>query len=399
MKIFGTSEVSIRTLTFLFFLGTVFFVYLIGKKLWDQKSGLLAALLTVGNPFLFKYAFEGRMYALLALTTTASMYFYLKKHRLGHILSTVAALYTHHFSIFGISVQVLWHLKGSRGRSLKKLIAHFRDFFIIGFLYLPWFYPLYYQTSLVGSGFWLAKPSLNAAKEVIETFIFGATAKDILKKPLFGQGLINWQALSLALLPVLIFSRRWLKENKKTLFLLLWFFLPLALTFTVSWFFQSIFFDRYMLFVIPGLLLVLASNRRQASNFALISLIGTMLMINFLYFTHPTKRPFRELAILVKDKIDNNDFLINYNAAAHHLFESKYYGLKAPLYVPEGELPFYVGTALMEKKDVIKKIPPDVVRLGVITSGSLKEVKIPGYKILASFEVGGLKFARFVPYQ
>ena len=45
MRVFGTSEVSIRTLTFIFFLLTVFLVYLIGKHLWDQKTGIWAGLL------------------------------------------------------------------------------------------------------------------------------------------------------------------------------------------------------------------------------------------------------------------------------------------------------------------------------------------------------------------
>ena len=79
MKIFGTSEVVIRSLSFLFFLGTVWTVFLIGKRLWDKKTGFLAALITFTNPFLFSYAFEGRMYSLLVLTSTLSVYFFLKK--------------------------------------------------------------------------------------------------------------------------------------------------------------------------------------------------------------------------------------------------------------------------------------------------------------------------------
>src|SRR4030042_4565194 len=77
MKIFGPSEIAIRSLTFLFFLGTVFTAYLIASYFWDKKTGLLAALLTFTNPFLFQYAFEGRMYSLLAFTSTLSIYFFL----------------------------------------------------------------------------------------------------------------------------------------------------------------------------------------------------------------------------------------------------------------------------------------------------------------------------------
>jgi uncharacterized membrane protein len=61
MRIFGTAEVSIRALSFLFFLGTVLTVFFIAKHLWNKKTGLWAAALTFFNPFLFIYAFEPRL--------------------------------------------------------------------------------------------------------------------------------------------------------------------------------------------------------------------------------------------------------------------------------------------------------------------------------------------------
>ena len=57
MKIFGTSEVAIRSLSFLFFLGTVAFIFLLAKYLWGKKAAIQAAILTLTNPFLFAYAF------------------------------------------------------------------------------------------------------------------------------------------------------------------------------------------------------------------------------------------------------------------------------------------------------------------------------------------------------
>src|SRR3990172_11750557 len=80
--VFGTSEVAIRSLSFLYFLIAIFFVYKIGEHLWNRNTGLLAAGLTFLNPFFFTYAFEGRMYSLLAATVTASMYFFLKRNHL-----------------------------------------------------------------------------------------------------------------------------------------------------------------------------------------------------------------------------------------------------------------------------------------------------------------------------
>jgi uncharacterized membrane protein len=375
MKIFGTSEAAIRSLSFLFFLATAVVVFFIGRYLWDKKTGLLASFLTLVNPFLFIYAFEGRMYALLALTSTLSIYFFLRRQRWPFIFATTAALYTHHFSLFVIFWELLWRLKEIDFKKPKDFFQKFSDFLIIGLLYLPWVYPLYYQTSLVASGFWLGKPTIKTFFQTAEKFLVGD------KKNIFRN-------LALGGVAVILLFRRWQKE-KNTFFLLGWFFIPLVLTFIVSQFFQSIFFDRYMLMTIPAACLILASQRRKISNLFLGVVIACLLFNNYYYFTNPTKRPFRQLAEYIKKEAPQLT-LINHNAAAHHLWESKYYGLKAPIYAPQ-PLPFYTGTALMEEKDVINTLPEEK-ELGVITSAPLEEVKIPGYHLIKSQQFGELKF-------
>ena len=376
MKIFGTSEAAIRSLSFLFFLLTVFTVYLIGKHLWDKKTGFLAALLAFSNPFLFTYAFEGRMYALLLLTSTLSAYFFLKKQKLGFVLATVAALYTHHFSIFLVFWEALWTLKENRKKPFGEILKSFSSFFIIALLYVPWFYPLYYQTSLVGGGFWLGKPTLETLIETIGKFLIGSS-----------KG--NLQKLSLAAIAITLVLRSWLKEKEKSAFLLGWFFAPLILTFAVSQVFQSIFFDRYLLLVIPASSLLIASLRKKLSLLFILIASCCLLLVNYHYFTHPTKRPFRQLADFVKSQAPNLT-LINHNAAAHHLWETKYYGLKAPIYSPQ-PLPFYTGTALMVEQDVIRELPSEE-QIGVITSAPVETVTIPGYHMTKFQQFGPLTF-------
>lgn len=365
MNFFGTSELAIRSLSFLFFLGTALVVYLIGHHLWDKKTGFWAALLTLINPFLFQYAFEGRMYSLLVLTSTLSIYFFLKKQKILFILATLAALYTHHFSLFIVIFEFLWIAVESYQKSKKELWQNFSSFFLIGLGYLPWLYPLYYQTSLVSGGFWLGKPQLVDLKNVILKFLAGS-----------GESLLSQIALYSAYLILLL--RQWLKEKKKSLFLLGWFFIPLLLTFLISQFFQSIFYDRYLLMVIPAGMLLLSSLRRQISFLPLVAMIFALAIGNFQYFTHPTKRPFKELANFVKQEVPTLP-RINYSATAHHLFESKYYGIPAPIYAPN-PLPFYVGTALMEEGDTIKTLPENKEIL-VITSDNPQKVVLPNFKL------------------
>ncbi len=375
MIFFGQGEASIRALSFVFFLLTCFFVYLIGKKLWDQKTGILAALFCFLNPFLFQYAFEGRMYAILLLTSTAATYFYLAKNRLGYILAATTALYSHHFSIFVIFTHFLWEIP-NLFKKKKGFIKTIKSYIIIGLLYLPWLYPLYYQTSLVGSGFWLGKPTLETLGSLLINF-FLDQAK--------GLGLTLLAASYL----ILFFLRRW-GEFKKELFLASLFIIPVGLTFIISQFFSSIFYDRYLLYVIPPILLLVVSRRRKIS-LILIGLVFVVLTsLNYHYFTHPTKRPFRDLANYLKSLDLEETALINYNDRSHHLFESKYYRIPAPLYVPEGELPFFTGTALMTKEDIIRQLP-DKPMIIAVTSGQPDEVKLPNYQLEKEKSFGSLK--------
>ncbi|HUV42788.1 MAG TPA: glycosyltransferase family 39 protein [Patescibacteria group bacterium] len=376
IKFFGISEISIRMLSFAFFLGTVVTVFFIGKHLWDKKTGLLAALLTLVNPFLFHYAFEGRMYAILALTSTLSIYFFLKKNRLGFILASVAALYSHHFFIFIIAFEGLWQLTESWSQPIKKIIKNYLDFFLIGLLYLPWLYPLYYQVSLVSSGFWLGKPNFEVFLETVIKF-------------LVGSGQETSRQLAFGAIGLILILRNWFKDKKQSLFLLGWFFIPLILTYLISQFFQPIFFDRYMLLVVPASSLLIASLRRKFSFIFIFIVIFLLATLNYHYFTHPTKRPFREFANYIKTEAADLT-LINYSAASHHLFESKYYGLEAPIYAPN-PLPFYTGTALMEKEDMIDQLP-DKESLGLITSASPEEIVITGYEIEKSKQFDDLSF-------
>lgn len=386
-QIFGASEVVIRGLSFLYFILAIFFVYKIGKFLWNEKTGTLAAVLTFLNPFFFTYAFEGRMYSILALGVTASMYFFIKiiygqntkpANQTGYVVSTLWAMYSHHFAIFALFIQGIWFIYELSLGKKKVAFQLFKAFVFVFVGYIPWLIPLYNQTKMVGGGFWLGTPSFKDLVNLISEYLAEGIKAENLKLPFIE---ITLYKASLYLIFLTLALRKRHKNIKKTLFLLSWFLGPITLTWIVSQFFQSIFFNRYLLYAIPAAMITLASQRRKIISSVLISLIiFTFVVIDLHYFTHPTKRPFRELSYYVKQTQKENDFLINWNAGSHHLWETKYYGIPAPIYIPEGgELPYFVGTALMEEKDTISIIPEESNRVGVITSGNVEEICLPGY--------------------
>lgn len=391
-KVFGSSELAIRSLSFIFHLGTVITLFLLAKYLWDKKTAFLAAFLGFLIPFLFVYAFEGRMYAILVFTTTLSFYGFFRAFesqktlpywKVFYAFAATAALYSHHFSILAIFIQGLWALslfftKSHKVNWLKRLLSLIWPFLLILVLYLPWLPILYRQSSMVASGFWLGKPPLKDLFGTIAKFLVGSQSYPL-------------QKLALALVAGVALVRRWQPKKRNDWILLSWFLGPLILTWLVSQLMQSIFFDRYMLFAIPGAILVLVSRRRKiASISGLVLLITIFIGVDWKYFTHPNKRPFREATAYIKQELKPGDRLINWNGAAHHLWEIKYYHLEAPIYSPGGPLPFYVGTAQMTENDVIFT-PPDSPRLGVITSGPEEEVSLSGYQKIDSRQFGSIK--------
>lgn len=389
-RLFGTGEVVIRGLAFTFFLGTNLFVYKIGKLLWGKKTGLIATVLTFLNPFFFIYAFEGRTYSILAFGVTASMYYFLKilksegkisrQYMVGYVIATLWAMYSHHFAIFALIIQVFWFVYEFVFGKRKNAIQFFKVFLFVCIGYLPWAYPLYLQTKMVGGGFWLGTPTLTDLRNLIYNYL-AEGVKHGLAEP------------SLYLTFAILILRKWMPDKEKSVFLLSWFLIPILLTWTVSQKFQSIFFDRYLLYTIPAAMLIIASNTRKISSFFLVPLAIFFLIIDVFYFTHPTKIPFRDLANYVKKTEIKGDFLINEDMGKHKLWESKYYGIPAPIYNPSNEpLPFFVGTALMEKGDIISEVPKDANRLGVITYKKGSELKLKGFRTTEEKRFNDLNF-------
>lgn len=380
-QLFGTEEIVIRGLSFFYYCLAIYFVYKIGLLLWDKKTALMAGALSFLNPFFFIYAFEGRMYSIMALGVAASMYFFLAKKWPLYVLATVWALYSHHFAFFAVFVQGIWFLYELFFGKKKEARSMLLSFLAIGVLYTPWLIPLYNQTKMVGGGFWLGTPTLKD----FFNLVFEYLAKGIKH---------NLAQSALTILLFTLAARRWHQNPKKTLFLLSWFIIPIALAWFISQVFQSIFFNRYLLYTIPAAMLLVASQRRKIISIVLLGILfGLFIKIDTFYFTHPIKHPFRELAAYVKEQRVGGDYLINWNSSSHHLWETKYYGIGAPIYIPKdgGNLPFFVGTALMEENDIVREIPENTKRIIAVTSGPVEEVQIDGYTKNEVVVFGALK--------
>jgi len=385
-RVFGFSEVSLRSLSLILMLGVGFFagktIYEIGKnKLVAVLGGLLAFL----SPFLIPFAFEWRMYALLAFTITGSVYFFVTRKWTGYVIFTLMALYTHHLALFTLTGQGLWFLINDlEWKSPKKWIGQLKPFWLIVLFYLPWVYPMYLQTTRVqGSGFWLAAPSLKEVLDLMWRFITGGVVES--KRLWVGGGVL-----------LLLVGKDWKKVGKKWLELLVIYVFPVVLSAIVSYLVTPIFYDRYLLSVVAGLAVLVVLGTKGKFKWLLLTMVLFYGLTSYGLFMNPKKRPFRQMAEHVKQEIGEDDVLINYNGAAHHLWESKYYGVLAPIYTPSGPLPLYVGTAQMTEEDTVESIGYVKGKLGVIASEPIENVEIEGFELTEKKDFDGLTFSWWI---
>jgi len=383
MMLFGTSEIAIRTFPMLLFVFLAFVVYKFAGEVYGKRAGVIAFFLTLFNPFLFVYAFEARMYMLLALTATASMWLYVTKRWRWYIVATTAALYTHHFSIFVIFVQVLYYLFTQIPTVKKQITApeklivnqlknpFIRSLLVVVLLYAPWVPVLYMQTKHVAGDFWLPKPSFDDLRFLFAHFIAGSTKIGVEKLILYTSFL-------------LFFTRGF--TRKKDFLIYLWLFFPAVLTYVMSQVGRPLFFDRYLIVSAPAIGLLLASQKVSAITSKLVIVLltivlGGLFFVNLYSFKHPAKQPFRDVANYVFTMYGENKEVINYYTSALHYFELKHYRVHVKVYSPDGPLPFWVGTALIDPHDVLVNLPKDNMLL-VMASGNIDRIIIPGYSRL-----------------
>lgn len=82
MRIFGDSEIALRTLSAVFYLGGCGAVFLLGRRAsGDRRRGLYSALFYGVSPLAIRQAQNIRMYALLGLLSALSTYFFLRLFR------------------------------------------------------------------------------------------------------------------------------------------------------------------------------------------------------------------------------------------------------------------------------------------------------------------------------
>lgn len=252
----GTTEFAVRYLSLLAGVLSVPLAWAVGTRLFDRRTGLLAAALTAGAPYLIWYSQEAKMYALVAALSLLSTYLLLRAARenrwtfwAGYVVAASLGYYLHLYGVFLLAGQIAayvatvrWHPQSVR----RWLIA-------TACLTLPYLPLAVWQLPLL-----IEAPPLA----------HGAVALPEMLRILFNRFSVNqetWPApyliapWILALIAGVAVLVRPVAPRASRLWLAAWLVVPVIIVFVLT-LRLPVFRDRYLTIVTPAYYLLLAAG-------------------------------------------------------------------------------------------------------------------------------------------
>lgn len=364
IKIFGGSEISLRTVSFIFFWATLYVAFLFLNDIFKIKSkrAFLYLLFFVINPFLLYYAFEVRMYSMLAFFATLSFYYFLKKNYKLYTLVTILGLFTHYFMIFVVAGQwlFLW-INKKKGFQFKKSAIY-----LSGLIFSPWLIFSLWQRNLLSS-YWITRPQLKyilGLPVVIYTGIESYINIDLIVLKKIQSNLFY---LSLILLLVLVIGVYFYvkKLDKKDRFvfqmLVIW-AIGIPIFVGAISFIKPVFLARYLIFASVGLILliifILEKINGLARAFLLAILFALTINYNQLQLFYGKKLDSRKTLREIKAIMNKGDSI--YVTSELDYFTAEYYVNDSQVFIygrNYRDIPAYVGKVLIPKEKITSVLP------------------------------------------
>jgi len=346
MRLFGSSEIAIRSLSIVFYWGTIYVIFLILQDFFkfSLKKSLIYLLLFIVNPLLVYYGFEARMYSMLAFFASLSFYSFYKKNLKLYLLSSILGIYTHYFMIFVVLGQYL--------------IKRYRQKFVL-ISFIPWAIFALFQKGVNSPPFWIVKQKFIEIIAFIGKIFLGYENN-------FLSYANNILPLSIALMILVFVGYLRLKKrvvHDKNLFKMFFVwgvFIPLFIV--VISFIKPIFLPRYLIFSVVGLILLLIFIIDKLPNILKISIFICLILVSFNYqklqIKYRTKGNIRTTLNEVSALMKGGDVLytvseLDYFTAIYYLSEPKVF-IYGKNY---SDIPDYVGKTLIPENKVISSLP------------------------------------------
>ena len=348
-----SGEATLRLFSAVCLAATVPLVGYLGRRLWDERVGLIGALLLAANPFARYYGQEARAYTLTMLFIGALLlaaYAYLRRPGPRswaiYIVAGAAALYTHYFAAFvlagaggAIGLELLsTALRARARRPWLALAAWVLAQAIVLLLLAPWVPGILYQFEVRTPG---PEARSGPLQFVMSLIALGSALPD---GSAVALALVAVVALALAAAAVLAAAKGTLEQR---LFLLGVIALP-ALCVVITLQGESQFSARYIIFSMAGYVLLLAAGltrswRWQPLTRTLLVVLAILSATYALSIRPDSRRSggWDEIARVVAAQARDGDavfFAPPYTLAS---FQVQYAGRPLPLFGAESFAGYY----------------------------------------------------------
>lgn len=364
LKIFGSTEVALRSLSLLFFIATAYVFYLFLTNIFKIKIkwAYIYLLLFFSNPFLNYYAFEARSYMPFTFFALLSFYYLYRFRPVKYCVVALLGLLTHYFMFFALIAQVVFALFARSYQSRDKLFQ-IKTITRPVLLFVPWLIFVFSQHKFSGD-FWIDKPPLGTFMQ-LPAIMYVGYEKNL---GFYQQWLLPF---SLFLLAIIIYgvwkitSKKYTlatKEKRDLLYLLVsWAFVPAVFAYLIS-FVYPLFLPRYLIFSSVGMVLLMIFLLEQIDKkmrwLFFIALFAWSLSYNQIQINVRTKAPLRSIISNIKTQMTPGDVLyvnsvLNFHPAQYYLDEERVFIYGATY----EEIPNFVGKVLIPKDKVINDLP------------------------------------------
>jgi mannosyltransferase len=246
---FGDSEAVVRALSVLVGTAAIPATYILGRRLFGEREGIVSAALSAVNMFQIRYSQEARAYSLVLLLSIVSTYYFVqaidsprqKRYWFGYVVASALGVYGHIF--FYLVVIAQWLSLG-----LVRLRTHFRTLLwtAIGFFLLTAPMNVFLLTKNQGQVNWVPRPSFQLLFDFANLFT--------------GYGGSALLALIGAVCLIAIFAayrgtQEKADERWRVNLVVSWLVFPILSTVVIS-FLRPVFYDRFMAICSPALALL-----------------------------------------------------------------------------------------------------------------------------------------------
>jgi uncharacterized membrane protein len=292
VRLIGDGELAVRVPSLIAGTLVIPAMYLLGKELYDRRTGLVAAAFGAASPLLIWYAQEARMYAFVTLFGLLALLTQLRAIRDGsmlnwalYILATAALLWSHYFGLLLIGMQqlifvgVILHRRRA-GERVKALALGFAySLAVLALQLVP--LAVFAQKQFDSTGAALGSPS-----GTYDALSFYAVVSNM-AWALWGYHPDGTTELLAAMWPLLLLLSLLLLGrggSRQTLILAAAAIAPIVLLLVVAVGNRDLFEVRYFLVAVPLLLLLVARLvtgwiRRPAARYAVTGVILLTLLL------------------------------------------------------------------------------------------------------------------------